>query len=179
MKNYEETKLLVRSLIKGSRKWIDEPNYLHSFRVFDLLVQSWFDFPILLHAALLHDVIEDSDMTLDKLIELGYDEETVKIVDYCSHNKDIKDTTDRRKAMMARIIIHKEAASFLIKLADFTDNLATAHLLAPDKFDRFMTVKTPFFEKYGDMLFGDTPLFKKFQVLAEKQMVRLYMNKAT
>lgn len=65
--------------------------------------------------ALLHDVVEDSEWTLDRLRDEGFSEAVVKAVDALTHKdrEDYFDTVRRAKAdPLARIV----------KLADLADN---------------------------------------------------------
>ena len=54
----EKTKELVKAQIVWTRKGMDEPNYLHSFRVYDMLKSDNYSENICL-AWLLHDIIEE------------------------------------------------------------------------------------------------------------------------
>lgn len=154
------TKELVKEHIKWTRKWMREPNYLHSYRVYNLLRENWIDDKNVLEAWLLHDIIEDSDMTLQGLSELGYSARTIELVDLCSHDKTNPDKLGRRRDMMDRAILDKDA--FIIKLADITDNIKYCHHLSLDKFFIFMNVKAHFFLYYGKNLCGDSRLYNEF-----------------
>lgn len=154
------TKELVKKNIKWNRKGMNEPNYLHSYRVYNLLRDTWIEDKDVLEAGLLHDIIEDSDMTFKELWELGYSNRTIELVKLCSHNKKNPDKLERWKDMMDKVILDKDA--FMIKLADIADNIKYCHLLSPDKYLTFVSVKGHFFLRYGKRICGDTKLYKEF-----------------
>jgi (p)ppGpp synthase/HD superfamily hydrolase len=138
---------LVRETIQGHRKGMpDEPNYLHSFRVRDLVSEHhhWDDpdYDLFL-AALLHDVIEDGGVTFDDLRSMGCSERTIELIDLCTHQSNIEDKTERWTLMIARLIEARNEDAWRIKLADLTDNLKQSRGLSAEN-RQFMTeVKAP------------------------------------
>ncbi len=75
-------------------------------------------------AAVLHDVVEDSDLTLDDLRREGFTEEVVAIVDDLT-----KREGEEYEAYVARA--GRNPASRRVKLADLADNLDLSRLPAP------------------------------------------------
>lgn len=71
--------------------------------------------------ALLHDLLEDTDITKPDLMEFGFDEETVKKVDLLSR-KDAEDYMDYIKRLSA------DPAAVRVKLSDLRDNLNRTRL---------------------------------------------------
>ncbi|MBZ0306293.1 MAG: HD domain-containing protein [Anaerolineae bacterium] len=67
-------------------------------------------------AAVLHDVVEDSDTTLNDLREMGYAEEVVHIVDCLTRRDD-----ETYMELIARAKSHPVARQ--VKLADLRDNM--------------------------------------------------------
>ena len=85
--------------------------------------------------AVLHDVVEDSDVTLDDLRKLGYSEEIVTAIDHLSRHDD--ETYDE---FIQRIKPHPLAVR--VKLADLRDNMdirrnATLDGKALERFQRY------------------------------------------
>lgn len=82
--------------------------------------------------ALLHDLLEDTDITKSDLMEFGFDEETVKKVDLLSR-KDAEDYMDYIKRLSA------DPAAVRVKLSDLRDNLNRTRLkdkLTDEDFER-------------------------------------------
>ncbi len=74
--------------------------------------------------AVLHDVIEDTDITLDYLRDEGFSEEILSALDALTRRKD---------ESYGRIINNKIAS--YIKLADLCDNMALSRIKNPTKKD--------------------------------------------
>lgn len=149
--HYEElttkAEALVKERITGTRKGLpDQPNYLHSYRVRDLVSDHhhWDDpdFDLFL-AALLHDIVEDGETTLEELKSLGFSDRTVQLVDLCTHRLEIKDGTERWVLMIARLVEAKDADAWRIKLADLTDNLTQSVGLSPENRRFMVETKAP------------------------------------
>lgn len=138
---------LVKDRIKGHRKGLlDQPNYLHSYRVRDLVSSHhhWDDGDYdLFLAALLHDVIEDGGVTFTDLRVMGFSERTIELVGLCSHDVSIKDKTERWLLMIAKLIQARDDDAWRIKLADLTDNLKQSSGLTPENRRFMVEVKAP------------------------------------
>lgn len=88
-------------------------------------------------AGLLHDIVEDTDVTLDQLRELGYPEEVVRAVDAVS----------RRDGETYMDLIRRAAADPLGRLVKLADN---AHNSAPDRLDALDAEQAAWFrQKYA------------------------------
>lgn len=85
-------------------------------------------------AALLHDVVEDTSMTAEGLIELGISPEVVRIVLLLTYDK-TKQTRDQYYAQ-----ITTDPIARLVKLADVRHNMSRLAYLAPEDYER-LTVK--------------------------------------
>lgn len=137
----------VKSRIQGNRKGLpDEPSYLHSFRVRDLVSkQHHWDDPDydLFLAALLHDVIEDGGVTYAELRALGFSDRTIELVDLCTHRLDVEDSAERWVLMMARLVEAGDQDAWRIKLADMIDNLRQSHALPVANRQFMREVKAP------------------------------------
>jgi len=143
----KKAELLVMENIKGDRKGLPgEKNYLHSLRVEKSVSDNhhWDDpdYDVFL-AALLHDIVEDGGISLDKLKELGFAERTIELVDLCSHSLGAQDKTERWVLMIARLIEANDDDAWRIKLADLADNLGQSRGLSPENRRFMIEVKTP------------------------------------
>ena len=76
--------------------------------------------------ALLHDVIEDTDLTYDDLKDLGYNDEVIDILTYLTKIKG----EDYNK-YIDRIISSKNIHVLNIKLADLTHNMEVGRISNP------------------------------------------------
>ena len=78
--------------------------------------------------AVLHDVIEDTDITLDDLRKEGFSEEIVTVIDYLSRreNESYNDFIER--------IMEDETACH-VKLADLADNMRLSRIPSPKQKD--------------------------------------------
>lgn len=152
---------LVKNRIKGTRDGLPhDPNYLHSYRVRDLAVKNSpveaQDHEVFL-AALLHDVIEDGESSMDELRQMGFSERTVQLVDLCSHDETIKNLTEQWFLMIARIVAAHDVDAWRIKLSDITDNLTRSHGLNPDSRKFMVEVKAPLMLRLGKALAATLP----------------------
>lgn len=68
--------------------------------------------------ALLHDVIEDTDITKEDLIEMGFLEEVVEAVDILSRKEN-----ETYNEFIARIISSNNPVAVSVKIADLEDNM--------------------------------------------------------
>lgn len=157
---------LVRYSIGGERKGSDEPQYLHSIRVGLLLKDSS---PKVRTAGILHDILEDTPITPNELLEMGFDKEIIDLVIACTHNNSIEDPDDRWLDMIGKISGSNNYDAIAIKTADLIDNLRSAHLLRPDRFEAFVTVKAPVML----MTFWSCPLRDELENVYLEQCKRL------
>lgn len=100
------------------RKFSGEPYFEHPERVAELVIRTGGARTYDVMAALLHDVVEDTPVTLDHLRHIGYPAEVVEMVDNLT-----KREGEERKAFIRRAGSHR--GSWLIKRADLLDNLST------------------------------------------------------
>lgn len=172
----EKAEALVKDRIKGTRKGLpDQPNYLHSFRVRDLVIECHHnDDPDhdLFIAALLHDVIEDGGVTYQELEEMGFSARTIDLVRLCSHSLDINDTTERWINMVNKLVEAKNEDAWRIKLADLADNLTESKGLAPEKRKFMIEVKAPLLIELGRVNYSANYTLQK-----EVEKQRLDMEK--
>ncbi|MCD6547039.1 MAG: bifunctional (p)ppGpp synthetase/guanosine-3',5'-bis(diphosphate) 3'-pyrophosphohydrolase [Nanoarchaeota archaeon] len=89
--------------------------------------------PTLVSAALLHDVVEDTDITLEDLSK-EFDDGVVKIVEKLTRFKD----KESREDYMNKILKSNDYFVWIIKLADVTHNLETIDVLPEENRKRFI-----------------------------------------
>ncbi len=111
--NYEEALKLATEKHKGQkRKMSDREAITHPIAVADNFISDEFK-----TVAVLHDTIEDTDLTLADLIKLGLEIELVNIVDILTHKKE--------QTYLDYILLCGEyEMSRQIKIADLKHNLS-------------------------------------------------------
>ena len=109
--------------------------------------------------ALLHDVVEDTDVTFDELREFGYDEEIIEILSYLTKHKgeDYRDYIER-------IISSENIHVYNIKLSDLRHNMDITRIKKPttNDYERITKRYAPAYEKINN----------KLEEIKEKQNVR-------
>lgn len=100
------------------------PFYTHPVRVMDKLPKDATEAEK--HAALLHDVVEDTEITLDDLSLLGYSDEITTIVGLVTRDK-----TDGKtyQEWIESIVASGNKSAIRIKIADNTDNMSEDRLV--------------------------------------------------
>jgi (p)ppGpp synthase/HD superfamily hydrolase len=73
-------------------------------------------------AAVLHDVIEDTDVTIDDLVEAGYSADVVNAIDCLTNRRD-----ETYEDYIERVAMNDVARR--VKIADLTENLANNYRL--------------------------------------------------
>jgi len=100
----------------GQKDKADQPYILHPLRVMVQMEDSRAKI-----VALLHDVLEDSEMTLNELSQAGFEDEILQAVD-CLTKRDGEDYF----AYLERVAQNKLARQ--VKMADLKDNLDVTRL---------------------------------------------------
>jgi (p)ppGpp synthase/HD superfamily hydrolase len=127
-------KMLSASIALASKKFLDtldkggNPYILHCLRVMNGVDQNDED---LMCIAVMHDLVEDTDVTLDDLRSLGFSERVIRGVDTMSH----RDEEDY-ETYIKRIALNPDAVK--VKRADLIDNSNITRLkgLRKKDFDR-------------------------------------------
>jgi len=101
-----------------------EPYMDHPDRVMLLLGD---EEPDLLAAALLHDTVEDTQLTREDLLDLGFSTRTVGLVDAVTRRKGQSRLPDQTvdetyREFTARVAKHHDKAAVTLKMADLADN---------------------------------------------------------
>jgi len=120
----------------GSQKRLSgEPFFIHPLAVATILVDMQMDFETVI-AALLHDVLEDTETSHDAMADL-FGENIVSLVDGVTkistvkaRSKTIQEAETLRKMLIA---MTKDIRVIIIKLADKLHNMSTLEFMAPDK----------------------------------------------
>lgn len=127
----EQTAVLAKAALSGRRDKLGQPMFEHARRVLRLLPPDASETER--HVALLHDVVEDSDIEAGDLLRFGYPAEVVDAVRLLSHS----DGEDY-PAYVERLIASGYRVAMRVKRADNRDNTDPARLagLAPDAAER-------------------------------------------
>jgi (p)ppGpp synthase/HD superfamily hydrolase len=107
-----------------------KPYYLHPLRVMMRIRNAAF---IEQQAALLHDVVEDTSMTLDGLRGLGYSKGVIILVDLLTRRKG-----ESHRDYMDRLVQSGNYGAICVKLADVTDNSSPARIAQLPEAERGM-----------------------------------------
>jgi GTP diphosphokinase / guanosine-3',5'-bis(diphosphate) 3'-diphosphatase len=120
---------------EGQERQSGEPYIVHPIGVAEVLAELGMDTPTIV-AALLHDVVEDTDMTLDDLAK-EFGEEAAVLVDGVTKLERIKTSSkEEQQAESLRKMLIAMANDFrvlVIKLADRLHNMRTIHHLRREK----------------------------------------------
>ena len=117
----------IEIMVKAHDGQIDKsgrPYYLHPLRVAMRLVHCT---PAERHAALLHDVVEDTALTLEDLRAMGYGEEVLNLVDILTRRLPAGES---HRQYLERIVASGNAQALRVKLADVLDNMSPARTAA-------------------------------------------------
>lgn len=126
---------LADSEHKGQLRKSGEPYILHPLEVAYTLAQ-WQTGPKTIAAGLMHDVVEDTDITHDELV-VAFDKDIATLVDGVTKltqldyiSKESAQAENHRKMLLA---MSRDIRVILIKLADRLHNIRTLRHLRPDK----------------------------------------------
>lgn len=102
------------------------PYWHHPYRVMQRLAAIPSD--VVAHAALLHDVLEDTDYGREDLSDRGYPDAVLDAVNIVSHDKEGRDRGRTYQQWIEWIRDHGNLAAILVKYADLLDNHAPGRL---------------------------------------------------
>jgi (p)ppGpp synthase/HD superfamily hydrolase len=115
---------IMRKAHEGQIDKSGRPYYLHPLRVAMRLVHCT---PAERHAALLHDVVEDTPLTLEDLRTMGYSDEVIGLVDILTRRLPAGES---HREYLQRIVASRNAQALRVKLADLIDNMSPARTRA-------------------------------------------------
>lgn len=121
-----------------------EPYIFHPIRV--MLAQSDTQARI---AAILHDVVEDSDVTLDDLGREGFSEEVLTAVDALTEREGETQPDKAKRAAENEIAL-------MVKLADVTDNMDMSRIRQPAERDH---ARLREYEQMKEILMAKAPKY--------------------
>ncbi len=143
----------------GQKRRSGEPYIIHPVGVAEVLADLGMDTPTIV-AALLHDVVEDTDMTIADLAR-EFGDEAAALVDGVTKLDRIKTSSrEQQQAESLRKMLIAMASDYrvlLIKLADRLHNMRTIHHLARDKQQRIaeetLSIYAPLAHRLGMQTF--------------------------
>ncbi len=128
-----------------TRKFSDTPYVEHPKKVAQIVTEVYAEFDAaaptpLVAAALLHDVLEDTDTPIQDIVEVGLDEEQgleiLELVLDLTDNKDLKGTRRWRKEASLLRLAKAGPQVALVKLADRLHNVGDMATQNPDFFKK-------------------------------------------
>ena len=115
-----------------------DPYFSHPLAVAAILTELRLD-PISVATGLLHDVVEDTDVTIDQIREM-FTPEVARLVDGVTKisKRELAADTDGKSENFAKFLLAtaKDVRVLLVKLADRLHNMRTLHYLKPEKRER-------------------------------------------
>ena len=111
---------IMRRAHEGQMDKCRRPYYLHPLRVAMRLIHCT---PAERHAALLHDVVEDTLVTMEDLRAMGYGDEVLGLVDLLTRRKPDGESHNQ---YIERIVQSRNVQALRVKLADLYDNMSPA-----------------------------------------------------
>jgi len=155
----KEIKSAVKFLITsfGKPKKGEKPVVIHSLRVAFYLDSLGYSKEVII-AALLHDILEDSEVTLEEL-KKKFGEKVAKLVEVNSLDLSLPKNADRYKKVYS---LAKENGrdALLIRGADLLDNSKYYYLVKSKNLKKLLLWKYDYFLKISEELIGDTQVFK-------------------
>lgn len=156
-KDINKALVLISDIHKNQVDKVGLPYILHLFEVanntYKLLMDEIIDtgeVPIddYIVTALLHDSIEDTDITFDELINLGFSNEVINALHYLTHNKNepYMDYINKMKENKIAVVV---------KLADLLHNMDLNRFIGFKlNFERIMTKQEVYLNAYYELYKG-------------------------
>lgn len=111
MANLEAAEAIARNAHKGQKRWGGEPYIVHPARVAARMKHDEHK-----TVAWLHDVVEDTEWTLDQLFLEGFSDSTLVSLNAITHRDGESYANYLRR-------ISNDYTAIIVKIADLTDNL--------------------------------------------------------
>lgn len=114
MKKLEQAIQVATSLHSGQYRWDGKPYIIHPLSVMQRLINKWVNDETTLCCAVLHDVLEDTDVTEDFLLKMFW-QNVLNVLQLLTHNKNVpyEEYIDK---------IKEDVIARQVKLADIEDN---------------------------------------------------------
>ena len=139
-----KTKILVKAALSNRKDQSGVPLYEHCVRVSVNMAQLLKKYKITdelndyIHVALLHDVLEDSDLTEDDLHMFGYNNKTIDAVKLLTHDKKDVSYSD----YIENLCQSQNLMALLGKLSDNMDNTCiNRHSLLNEKSREYFKIR--------------------------------------
>ncbi len=131
------TKKALKLCFEVHKNQVDKTDMPYVFHPFHLAEQM--DDEISTVCALLHDVVEDSDMTFEGLAEMGFSAQVIEVLSLLTHSEDVPYMDYVRE-------IAKNPIAKKVKIADLTHN---SDLTRMDEVDEWALLRN---KKYAEAL---------------------------
>lgn len=115
MRTLLDTRGFARKVHEGQVDKQGRPYHEHALAVASLLPDGSDE--IMLHAAMLHDVLEDTDVTKEDLHNLGYSSHVIDIIDTVTRKSE-----ETYVEFISRIAASRSSKAIKVKIADLTHN---------------------------------------------------------
>ena len=155
---------LSKNILKSGNN--DKPVLLHSFRVGMILYKYNYS-KIIIISGILHDILEDTALTYDKLKE-EYGLEIASIVEAVSFKKEIKDYLKRQKELFERCLLQGLPA-VIVKCADLIDNIDYVKY-APIEKQEVLLEKYKMFLEMSKTMIGEEKIYEILEQKYQKIM---------
>lgn len=132
-KRIEQTRMFVEGAYNDELDLCGEPIWMHPYRVMMRILEVKDITEADLHAALLHDIVEDTEMTLNDLWKIGYPLSTLTIIDNLTRDKAKFYRGKTYLSYMKWLAEFGDFSTRVIKYADLLDN--TSPMRQHDSFD--------------------------------------------
>lgn len=154
-----------------------KPVILHSLSVAFYLMEYGYGLKII-QSAILHDLVEDSNVTIDK-IRIRWGNEIARIVDSLTFKVSIQEKEEQYKELFSRT---RKAGkeSLIIKCADIYINNLYINLVNDEDKEILLFKKLKYFLRISKSLIGKEPIWKelsKHAIEEKKRIVKKYKTK--
>lgn len=164
-KKMEET-LYYASTCYESDKANPKPVFLHSIRVALQLYELGYHENIIL-SAILHDLLEDTNVTYDQL-KKDFNKEIADLVKAVSFDQEITDKLEQAKVMFEQCIVSGKDA-LVLKCADILDNMTYITLIEDEELFMIIREKYQLFLMMAKEYIGEEEIYIK----AEEKLRRI------
>lgn len=141
-----------------------KPVYFHCVKVAMKLFELGYEEKIVI-GGILHDLVEDTDCTLDNIKE-EFGEEMSKLIEAVSFNPEVEDRFEQSKQMLDASLKYGRDA-LIIKSIDMYENGKFFHLVTKPDVKEYLVKKYQYFLDIAGDVIGEEPAFKFYCELAK------------